>query len=89
MMQEVPPQEITPEVQTCCCDQNRELVTLVGNLYHEAEEHARGLASLYELLQTLPYAIPRAWAHKLHDEYARHHVATGRNVDSLRALVAK
>lgn len=90
MNEEVRPEEVTPNVQPMCrCEQNRELVVLVGNLYHEAEEHSRGIASLHEMLRALSYPIPRIWIGRLRDEYVRHQHATERNIDSLRALVGE
>jgi len=82
------PREITPPVQAVSrCEANRELAILVGNLWHEAEEHSRVLASLYELVCTLPYVIPRMWAARLLDEYMRHYRATEHNIESLQAFV--
>lgn len=83
------PDEVTPVVVPICkCGCNAELLVLVGNLCHEADEHARGLASLHQLVQTAAHPVPYSWTQRLRDEYVRHHTAVGRNVDGFDAYLA-
>lgn len=67
---------------------NRELVTVLANMFFESKQHTIGLHTLYEMARDWPGVVPPAWGHKLLDEEERHVTRITENLMSLRALFA-
>jgi len=65
---------------------NRELLTVLGNIRLEAKEHSRKLDTLYEAIISIQWPAPPRWISDLHDELDRHHKEYGESIANLKPL---
>ncbi len=65
---------------------NRELVTVLANMFLEAKQHTIGLHALYEMARDWPGVVPPAWSAKLLDEEGRHVERVTANFASLQTI---
>jgi hypothetical protein len=63
---------------------NRELVTFLGNLVMESQNHYSGLRALYEMTRDWTGIVPRPWVFKLIEEEERHIDRSAAHVTALK-----
>lgn len=80
--------EETPQPERIIANpQNREIVTILGNLVIEARQHTLGLRALYDMARDWSGVVPRAWGYKLIEEEERHVERSTAQLIALRAVV--